>query len=268
VNGQRTVREIHALLRGQEPDEEWLAALAADTRAGVRQLAGRLLKARERAAERARSEERRLAGLFVLERARRREGYVQVAGVDEAGVGPLAGPVVAAAVLLPGERIPAGLNDSKVLRPEQREQLYGALLDRGVRIGIGLADVSEIDRVNILQATRLAWRRAVAQLVPPPDFVLIDGRYRVDLNLPQLSIVGGDRQSASIAAASIVAKVTRDRVMRDLDARYPEFGFAVHKGYATPAHLAAIRRHGFSPVHRRSFLPLRVFQQELSGILT
>jgi len=202
-----------------------------------------------------------------VERARRAEGYVRIAGVDEAGVGPLAGPVVAAAVILPGEAMLPGLNDSKTLLPEERERLYASILASGARIGIGLADVAEIDRVNILQATRLAWRRAVTQLAPRPDFLLIDGRYRADFALPQMAIVSGDAQCASIAAASIVAKVTRDRVMRDLDARYPEFGFALHKGYATPAHLAAIRRHGFSPVHRRSFLPMRVFQQELFAAL-
>ena len=202
-----------------------------------------------------------------MERARRAEGYVRIAGVDEAGVGPLAGPVVAAAVILPGEAVLPGLNDSKTLLPEERERLYASILASGARIGIGLADVAEIDRVNILQATQLAWRRAVTQLAPRPDFLLIDGRYRADFALPQMAIVSGDARCASIAAASIVAKVTRDRVMRDLDVRYPEFGFALHKGYATPAHLAAILRYGFSPVHRRSFLPMRVFQQELFAAL-
>lgn len=261
--GRPTVREIAALLRAREADEEWLTLLARDDRAGVRQMAASVQRARERAAERTRRERRRLDGLLIVERARRGEGFAHVAGVDEAGVGPLAGPVVAAAVILAGGDLPEGLNDSKSLLPEERERLYQVLLSSGARIGVGLADVGEIDRVNILQATRLAWRRAVAQVQPPPDFVLIDGRYRADVALPQMAIVDGDAQCASIAAASIVAKVTRDRVMRELDARYPEFGFAVHKGYATPAHLAAIRRHGFSPAHRRSFLPMRVFQQDL-----
>ncbi len=208
-----------------------------------------------------------MESLFVLERTRRAEGFVRVCGVDEAGMGPLAGPVVAAAVILPGEELFPGLNDSKVLLPEERERLYTGILAGGARIGIGLADVAEIDRINILQATRLAWRRAVTQLAPRPDFLLIDGRYRADIGLPQMALVDGDARCASIAAASIVAKVTRDRVMRDLDARYPEFGFALHKGYATPAHLAAIRRFGFSPAHRRSFLPLRLFQQDLFDVL-
>ncbi len=218
-----------------------------------------------RARERERRARERTTALFAIERQRRAEGYALVAGVDEAGVGPLAGPVVAAAVLLP-ETMAAhlsGLRDSKMLPAEDRERLYAALLARGVPVGIGLADVAEIDRVNILQATRRAWRRAVAQLLPRPDFVLIDGRLKADIDLPQQAIVDGDALCASIAAASIVAKVTRDRIMAELDRRFPEFGFGTHKGYATTAHYAAIRRYGFSPVHRRSFHPLRLFQQDL-----
>ncbi|MBI3975524.1 MAG: ribonuclease HII [Armatimonadetes bacterium] len=256
-----TVREIAALLRAGDPGREWLALLAADPRAGVRRLVAQWRRARERE----RRERERTAALFALERARRAEGFASIAGVDEAGVGPLAGPVVAAAVILPEALAAAvpGLRDSKTLLPDERERLYAALLAAGVRVGIGLADVAEIDRVNILQATRRAWRRAVALLLPRPDYVLIDGRYHVDLELPQQAIIDGDALCASIAAASIIAKVTRDRIMQELDARYPEFGFGAHKGYATSAHLAAIRRFGFSPVHRRSFLPLRLFQQDL-----
>ncbi len=225
----------------------------------------RLVTQWRRARERERGERERTTALFAIERQRRAEGYALVAGVDEAGVGPLAGPVVAAAVLLP-ERMAAhlsGLRDSKMLPAEDRERLYAALLARGVPVGIGLADVAEIDRVNILQATRRAWRRAVAQLLPRPDFVLIDGRLKADIDPPQQAIVDGDALCASIAAASIVAKVTRDRIMAELDRRFPEFGFGAHKGYATTAHYAAIRRYGFSPVHRRSFHPLRLFQQDL-----
>jgi len=252
---------VAALLRLRDQDEEWLAALARDGRAGVRRLVAQWRRARDRAWR----ERERTAALFALERLRRAEGYALVAGVDEAGVGPLAGPVVAAAVLLPealAEGLP-GLRDSKTLPREDRERLYATLMGGAVRVGIGLADVAEIDRVNILQATRRAWRRAVAQLLPRPDFVLIDGRLTADIDLPQQAIIDGDALCASIAAASIVAKVTRDRIMVELDRRFPEFGFASHKGYATHGHYAAIRRHGFSPVHRRSFLPLRLFQQDL-----
>ncbi len=205
----------------------------------------------------------RLENLLALERARRAEGYTHIAGVDEAGVGPLAGPVVAAAVILPEEALLPGLDDSKALSPRERVRLYEAILASGARVGIGLADPAEIDRLNVLQATRLAWRRAVTQLTPRPDLLLVDGRYHVDLDLPQMAVVDGDARCAAIAAASIVAKVTRDRVMNELDVRYPQFGFARHKGYATPAHLAAVRRYGCCPAHRRSFLPLRLSQQPL-----
>ncbi|MDR7470878.1 MAG: ribonuclease HII, partial [Armatimonadota bacterium] len=208
-------------------------------------------------------ERQRLEDLLALERAWRAQGYTHIAGVDEAGVGPLAGPVVAAAVMLPEEAALPGLDDSKALSPRERGRLFEAILASGARVGIGLATPAEIDRLNVLQATRLAWRRAVTQLSPRPDLLLVDGRYRVDLDLAQVAIVGGDARCAVIAAASIVAKVTRDRVMCDLDARYPQFGFARHKGYATPAHLAALRRYGCSPAHRRSFLPLRFWQQAL-----
>jgi len=254
-----TIREIADFLRHGDPDEAWLAALAADGRAGVRRLGERAQRARERMQR----QRRRLEGLLALERARRAEGYVHIAGVDEAGVGPLAGPVVAAAVILPDEVPLPGLDDSKALSPLERVRLYDAILASGARVGIGLADPAEIDRLNVLQATRLAWRRAVGQLDPRPDLLLVDGRHRVDLDIPQVAIVDGDARCAAIAAASIVAKVTRDRVMCDLDARYPQFGFARHKGYATAAHLAAIRHYGCSPAHRRTFLPLRLFQHSL-----
>lgn len=258
-----TIRAIAARLQEGGLAEHELASLAADPRKGVR----RLVAGFRRVEHRRRLETERMEGLFVLERRLRSEGYAVVAGVDEAGVAPLAGPVVAAAVILPQPVSLPGLNDSKVLRPEEREALYGCLMGCGARIGIGVADTPEIDRLNILQATRVAWRRAVVQLDPHPDFVIIDGRFRVDLAVAQRALIDGDAQCASIAAASIVAKVTRDRMMRELDARYPEFGFAVHKGYPTPAHLAAIRRFGFSPVHRRSFVPLRVFQESLFDAL-
>jgi ribonuclease HII len=255
-----SVREIAALLGG-EVDERWLRRLSRDARAGVRRLAAQALRRRARG-ERERA---RLEALLAVEQACRAEGFVRVAGVDEAGVAPLAGPVVAAAVILPEGALVhlPGLNDSKVLPADRRAALYAALLACGARVGLGVADVGEIDRLNILQATRLAWRRAVLQLQPPPDFVLVDGRYRLDLPLPQEALVDGDARCAAIAAASIVAKVTRDAIMRELDARYPGYGFALHKGYATRAHVAAIRRLGLTPEHRRSFLTVRVLQEPL-----
>ena len=185
---------------------------------------------------------------------RRIEG--PVCGVDEAGRGPLAGPVVAAAVIFHKPRAPKGINDSKLLAPDIRENLFDAI-SATAAVGIGIASVEEIDEINILQATFLAMRRAVAALPSLPRHVLIDGNLTPDLGCPATAIVKGDGLSLSIAAASIIAKVTRDRIMRDLDLPHPGYGFAQHKGYGTPAHLDAIARLGPSPVHRRSFAPFR-----------
>ena len=184
-------------------------------------------------------------------------GHRLVAGVDEAGRGPLAGPVSAAAVIFAPGRAPAGLADSKTLSPARREALFDAIMAQALAVGIGLSPAQEIDRVNILQATMAAMRRAVAALCLQPDCVLVDGRH-VPEGLPcsGLAIVKGDGASVSIAAASIVAKVTRDRVMRQLGRRYPEYGFERHAGYPTKAHRAALERFGPCPFHRLSFAPL------------
>ena len=182
-----------------------------------------------------------------------REGVARVAGVDEAGRGPLAGPVVAAAVIIaPDRRIP-GLADSKLLPPERREELCALIHARALAVGVGVVDHQTIDRINILQATRAAMREALAALAAAPELVITDFVALDGLPCPQRNLVGGDRRSASVAAASIVAKVARDRLMRELDAQYPAYGFARHKGYATPEHLTALDRWGPCPVHRRSF---------------
>jgi len=179
-----------------------------------------------------------------------------VAGVDEAGRGPLAGPVVAAAVIFERKRIPKGLDDSKKLSAARREKLYGAILEKAVAWGIGEASVDEIDLVNIRQATHLAMARAVRALSPAPVFALVDGNDAPPLPCPCQTIVGGDGLSLSIAAASILAKVTRDRLMLELHALHPEYGWDRNKGYGTAAHLSALARHGASPHHRRSFAPI------------
>lgn len=185
------------------------------------------------------------------------EGFCFVAGVDEAGRGPLAGPVVAAAVVFPRGVLLPCVNDSKQLSENAREELYNAIFSvPDVQIGIGEADVETIDLMNILNATHLAMRRAVEQL-RQADFVLVDGRPVKGLPLPSRAMVKGDAKSASIAAASIVAKVHRDRLMVELDALYPQYGFASHKGYGTAEHLEALRNYGVTPVHRRSFRPVR-----------
>ncbi len=190
-----------------------------------------------------------------------REGANAVAGVDEAGVGPMAGPVVAAAVIFDQEVFIKGVNDSKQLTPERREALFPAIRDRAIAVGIGFASPGEIDQLNIFWATMAASERALQALGRTPDHVLVDGRLIPELKLPQTKIVGGDRKSFCIAAASIIAKVTRDRLMAEYDAQYPEFGFAQHKGYCTADHFAALERLGPTPIHRRSFAPVWVAAQ-------
>ncbi len=182
-----------------------------------------------------------------------RSGLGRVAGIDEAGRGPLAGPVVAAAVILAPDRRIKGLADSKLLPPERREELFEVIRARALAVGVGVVDHETIDRVNILEATRRAMAEALAGLAVVPELVITDFVALPALPCPQRNLVAGDRRCASVAAASIVAKVTRDRLMLDLDRRFPEYGFARHKGYATVEHLAALDRHGPCPIHRRSF---------------
>jgi ribonuclease HII len=201
---------------------------------------------------------------FELEKQKQAEGVTFVAGVDEAGRGPLAGPVVAAAVVFTGITClqHAGLDDSKKLSPARRDQLYASLTaDPNVLWKVGLASVEEIDRLNILRATHLAMKRAVESFDPLPQHALVDGLPVKEFPIPHTAVVGGDAISLSIAAASIFAKVTRDRLMVDLDAQFPGYGFAKHKGYGTKAHCEAIRNLGPCPAHRHSFSP--VTQREL-----
>ena len=197
---------------------------------------------------------RRAGARRTLENTLRRRGFARVAGVDEVGRGCLAGPVVAAAVVLDPERFIAGLRDSKLLTPARRERLYARIVRAGSWT-LAAVEPPDIDRVNIHRASLDAMRQAVLALVPPPDFVLVDGFEVPDLPVPQQRIVGGDRRCSAIAAASIVAKVTRDRQMRELHAQDPRYGFDSHKGYATRAHLEALGRYGYSAAHRRSFRP-------------
>ncbi len=185
-----------------------------------------------------------------------RDGLLAVAGVDEAGVGPMAGPVVAAAVIFEPNTFIKGVNDSKQLRPEEREAYFAKIQQHALAIGVGVASQQEIDKLNIFWATMLASRRAVESLLRKPDHVLVDGRLIPDLPVPQTRIVGGDRKSFCIAAASIIAKVTRDRMMISYDAQFPGYGFAQHKGYCTREHLAVLQRLGPSPLHRLSFAPV------------
>lgn len=193
------------------------------------------------------------SSLWIFENLACRSGFRSVAGIDEAGRGPLAGPVVAAAVILPrGAELP-GLTDSKKLSAPKREHLFGLIYDRALAVGVGVVDHDCVDRVNILQATLLAMKEAVGRLAIPPDYLLIDGISPIPLNLPQRTIKKGDSASISIAAASVVAKVTRDRMMLDYDRQFPGYGFAEHKGYGCASHLAAIAGLGPSPIHRKTF---------------
>lgn len=181
------------------------------------------------------------------------QGYRLVAGIDEAGRGPLAGPVVASAVILPTDFPADELNDSKKLTSPKRDRLYDVIMNSSATVGIGMVDSVRIDEINILQASLLAMEKAVADLATRPDFLLIDGTFPINADLPQTSLPKGDARSVSIAAASIIAKVTRDRLMASYDEIYPRYGFARHKGYPTRVHKAAIAEFGCCPIHRRSF---------------
>lgn len=193
--------------------------------------------------------------LWTLENELRTPDTEPLCGVDEAGRGPLAGPVCAAAVILPPDLELEGLNDSKKLSEKRREALYPLICEQALAYGIAFASEQEIDELNILQATFLAMRRAVGQLGLKPDLALVDGNREPDFgDIPVRTIIKGDSRSANIAAASILAKVTRDRFMLEQDAVYPQYGFAVHKGYGTQKHYAALREFGPCPIHRRSFL--------------
>ncbi len=190
---------------------------------------------------------------YRFESAAWRRGITRLAGVDEAGRGPLAGPVVAAAVVLPpGARI-TGVDDSKRLAPEERGRLFEVIRDRALAVGVGVVDHVTIDRINILEATRLAMAQALGALTMEPELVLTDFVAVPGLRCPQRNLVEGDRRSASVAAASIVAKVTRDRIMEEADRDWPLYGFGRHKGYATVEHREALERHGPCPLHRRTF---------------
>ena len=196
--------------------------------------------------------------LWIFEKEARQSGYVRIAGLDEAGRGPLAGPVVAAAVVVPPSFSVAGVNDSKKLSGKKRSLLYDMIFSHADAVGVGMADEKEIDRLNILWASLLAMARAVENLSAAPDHLLIDGTFQIPADqiradVSQRAIPKGDAKSISIAAASIIAKVTRDRLMVQYHREYPEYGFDRHKGYPTRVHREAIQKHGASVIHRRSF---------------
>ncbi|MEE8586962.1 MAG: ribonuclease HII [Acidobacteriota bacterium] len=229
--------------------EEICSQMSSDPRLGVQRI-WRQLRRRRRVQER---EDFRMRRIQRFERVLWNRGLQAVAGVDEAGVGPLAGPVVAAAAVFPPGTKIAGVDDSKQLDGDTRQRLASEIRRTALCISIGTANIEEIDRLNIYHASILAMRRAVEGLSHPPQFVLSDARLIPDLKMPQRAICKGDSLSFSIAAASIIAKTHRDRLMQDLDRRIPVYGFGQHKGYGTPVHREAIRKHGPCPVHRKSF---------------
>lgn len=245
---------------GGAPSSQVLARLRKDPRAGVQQIHRLLEKRREQEKE----ERLRLDAMLHFERVLWASGVERIAGVDEAGVGPLAGPVVAAAVVFPAEVDLAGVDDSKRLDAEQREALEAAIQERATGVGLGVAEVEEIDRLNVYRAALLAMRRAVEALPAPPQHVLVDAREIPELDIPQNRFDKGDGLNYSIAAASILAKTHRDRLMEELDRRWPAYGFRRHKGYATDEHREAVRRHGPCPVHRRSYGIFRELAGECS----
>jgi ribonuclease HII len=200
--------------------------------------------------------------LLSFERSAHKSGALRIAGLDEAGRGPLAGPVVAAAVVFPQGLLISGVTDSKQLTEEQRERLYTEITAAAVAYGIGIVDERTIDEVNILQATIIAMERALNCITPLPDHLLLDALILPRITISQQAIIKGDCRSHSIAAASILAKVTRDRIMRDLHERYPQYNFQNHKGYGTKEHIELIRRHGPCDAHRKSFRPVAGMLQE------
>lgn len=221
-----------------------------DDRKTIRQLAKYIQNSYNKMIE----ERKRVSQMMSYEKKLYNQGYNHIAGIDEVGRGPLAGPVVAAAVVLPQNLHLNYINDSKKLTAKKREELYNLIKEVAIDIGIGIIDNTIIDKINILNATKLAMKEAVKSLVKKPDFLLIDAINLTDININQKSIIKGDGKSISIAASSIVAKVTRDRLVEKYSSSYPEYGFEKHKGYGTKEHYEAIKRHGITKVHRKTFL--------------
>ncbi|MCD7980941.1 MAG: ribonuclease HII [Clostridiales bacterium] len=244
------ISEIREHLRAAADTDlpDFICKYASDGRAGVQSLVDQAKKRQERVG----AEKARIERLRVYEK--KYADYAYICGIDEAGRGPLAGPVVAAAVILPRDCGILYINDSKKLSAKKREELYDVIMEQAVSVGVGMRSPARIDEINILQATYEAMREAVEKLSPQPTLLLNDAVTIPDVAIRQVPIIKGDAKSISIGAASIIAKVTRDRLMTEYDAVMPEYGFAAHKGYGSAAHIAALRKYGPSPIHRRSFI--------------
>ena len=248
-----TIKEIKEQLANiQRLDDPLLTELEQDGRSGVIQAIAK----RKKEIQKRLDEDERLEGMLAYEKECYARGMELIAGVDEVGRGPLAGPVVAAAVILPKACKIPGLNDSKKIPKSKHKEIYEAVLQNAIAIGIGVKDNHVIDQVNIYEATKLAMMEAIGQLEPQPQHLLIDAM-KLDLPIPQTSIIKGDANSLSIAAASIVAKVTRDQMMEEFDKEYPGYDFAKNAGYGTANHLAGLDQLGVTPIHRRSFEPIK-----------
>ena len=248
-----TIKEIKEQLASiQRLDDPLLTELEQDSRSGVIQAIAK----RKKEIQKRLDEYERLEGMLAYEKELYTQGIQLIAGVDEVGRGPLAGPVVATAVILPKACKIPGLNDSKKIPKSKHKEIYEAVLQNAVAIGIGIKDNQVIDQVNIYEATKLAMMEAIGQLEPQPQHLLIDAM-KLDLPISQTSIIKGDANSLSIAAASIVAKVTRDQMMEEFDREYPGYDFAQNAGYGTSNHLAGLDQLGVTPIHRRSFEPVK-----------
>lgn len=247
------INEISTRLKTiSDPKDPFLQECREDTRKGVADLLNKWNKSYEKA--------RQVRNTFIqmseFERELRKQGFSILAGIDEVGRGPLAGPVVTSAVILPETFYLPGLNDSKKISESKREQFYEAIYKEALSIGVGIVHSEEIDEINIYQATKKAMMAAVNNLSELPDHLLIDAM-ELDIPIPQLSLIKGDARSITISAASIVAKVTRDRMMMEYGVKYPEYGFEKHMGYGTSQHLEALEKYGLTPWHRRSFAPVK-----------
>ena len=248
-----TIKEIQQRLElVTDLADPFLAEAANDQRSGVQ----KAIEKRKRAIQAELDEELRLEQMLRYEKELYQAGYQTIAGIDEVGRGPLAGPVVAAAVILPPGCKIKGLNDSKKIPKKKHQDIYQAVMDKALAVGIGLIDNEIIDQVNIYEATKLAMKEALSKLSLKPDYLLIDAM-KLDVEIPQESIIKGDANSLSIAAASIVAKITRDKLMADYDKEFPRYGFAKNAGYGTKSHLQGLERNGVTPIHRKTFEPVK-----------
>jgi ribonuclease HII len=250
---KKTIDDWRVWLKENEVTEDVLAELLADTRRGVQQLA----KRHQNQQAKNKIELERLARMWKYEKQLWANGSMTIAGVDEAGRGPLAGPVVAAAVILPEDFDVTGLNDSKQVTVTERDRLRKHIEQHAIGIGVGVVDVDYIDQFNILQATFHAMRLAILELTVKPDHLLLDAVRLPQVTIPQMSLIKGDSLSHSIAAASIIAKTTRDNWMMEIHKKYPQYGFDQHMGYGVPTHLKMLNKYGPCPIHRRSFAPVR-----------